>query len=106
MGADLLLPSSCNTYEPLFCKILNNSAKHHIPQGYIPNMMPNLTGIAKRLINDRDINDRDINDGDIKDREINDREINDRDINDRGINDIDALRSSYPSDYYVPIAIT
>ena len=28
--------------------------KHHIPQGHIPNMIPNFTGIAKRLIIERD----------------------------------------------------
>ena len=33
--------SSCSTGQLLFCKILNTShAKHHIPQGHIPNMIP------------------------------------------------------------------
>ena len=32
----------------------NSSAKHHIPQGHIPNMIPNLTEISKRLIVERD----------------------------------------------------
>ena len=31
--------SSCNTGELLFRKILNISAKHHIPQDHIPNVI-------------------------------------------------------------------
>ena len=34
----------------LFRKILNTSAKHHIHQGNIPNMIPNLAEITKRHI--------------------------------------------------------
>ena len=50
------LPSfTCKT-RIFFCFfILNTSAKHHIPQGHIPNMIPNLTEITKRLLIERDI---------------------------------------------------
>ena len=44
----------CSTGEPQFRKILNFFAKHHISQGHILNMTPNLTEITKRLINERD----------------------------------------------------
>ena len=48
-------PSSCSTSEPLFHKILNISAKHHIPQGHILNIShPYLTEIAKPIIIERD----------------------------------------------------
>ena len=39
---------------PQYSKILNSSAKHHIPQGHIPNMIPNLTEITKWRIIERD----------------------------------------------------
>ena len=48
------LPSSCSTDEPQFRKILNSSAKHHIPQGHILNMIPNVNKITKPLIIERD----------------------------------------------------
>ena len=47
-------PSSCSMGKLLFRKILNTSAKHYIPQGHIPNMIPNLTETAYRLIIERD----------------------------------------------------
>ena len=48
------LPSSCSTGELLFRKTINTSAKHHIAQGHIPNTLPNLTEITKRINIERD----------------------------------------------------
>ena len=48
------LPSSCSTGELLFRKILNTFAKHHFPQGHIPNRIPNRTESATRLLIERD----------------------------------------------------
>ena len=46
----LELSPYCIMGEPLFRKILNTSGKHHIPQGHIPNVIPNLNEIAKQPI--------------------------------------------------------
>ena len=48
------LPSSCSTGEPLFRRTLLSAAKHHVPQGNIPNHIPNLPDSTKRLIRRRD----------------------------------------------------
>ena len=47
-------PSSCSTGEAQFRLILLRSAKHHIPTGHIPNMIPNLSDPTKSLISQRD----------------------------------------------------
>ena len=47
-------PFSCSTGELLFRKILNTSAKHHIPQGHNINMITNLNETSKQLITERD----------------------------------------------------
>ena len=44
------LPSPCSAVQPQFHKILNSSAKHHIPQCHIHNMTHNFTETTKRLI--------------------------------------------------------
>ena len=47
-------PSTCGTGEKAFRFILSEAAKHHIPSGHIPKMIPRLSDRARELIRERD----------------------------------------------------
>ena len=48
------MPLSCSTGEKVFRKVLTTASKHHIPQGRVPNYIPNLPDSTKQLIKQRD----------------------------------------------------
>ena len=47
-------PSTCGAGEKAFRFILSEAAKHHIPSGHVPNMIPRLSARAREIIRERD----------------------------------------------------
>ena len=47
-------PTTCGAGEKTFRRILATAAKHHIPSGHVPKMIPRLSDTAKRIIQERD----------------------------------------------------